>query len=143
MPRSIQTLFLALGLTVGMASAHAEGFLVAHHKSNATAVDSETLRKAFTGRLKQWDSGSVVQTAVINNESAPETVFLATTIGMKPGELLNRVQQDVFRGELKRPMTLKSSADCVAAAKSNPGVVCIAAEGTPLAPEVVATAVKK
>lgn len=81
--------------------------------------------------------------ALINNEAAPETVYLASAIGMKPGEFLNRVQQDVFRGELKRPLVLKSSADCVAAAKANPGVVCVVAEGTALAPEVTATSVKK
>ena len=145
MPRLNSSILVALALTLGTTSAFAEGFALAHHKSNSGTIDTETLRKAFTGRLKQWDNGAVVQPVLITNEDAPETKYLASTLGMTPRELLNRIQQEVFRGEMRRPTAIKSSADCVSAVRGNPGALCVivdsAAAGLP--PDVVATAFKK
>ena len=51
-------------------------------------------------------------------------------------ELLSRVQQQVFKGEMKRPIVVRSSAECVALVRSNVGAFCVAAKGTSLTPDV-------
>jgi ABC-type phosphate transport system substrate-binding protein len=139
-------LTLAFAIALVPSTAYADGFVVLRNKANAVAsIDADGLRRLFSGRTKQWDSGAVVQTALITSESAPETAFLAGLLGMKAGEFLNRVQQDVFRGELKRPLGIKSSADCVAAVKSNPGAICVASDSVAgsLPAEVVVLPLKK
>ena len=45
---------------------------------------------------------------------------------MTPRELMQRIQEQVFKGEMKRPVVLRSSADCAAFARSSPGAVCVA-----------------
>lgn len=136
---------VALAVLLCAHTAHADGFAVARHKSNAAPMDAETLRKAFSGRMKQWENGAVVQPVLIASEDAAETKFLAEALGMSARELLNRIQQEVFRGEMRRPTVIKSSAECVAVVRGNPGAFCVINEAAAatLPSEVAATSVKK
>ncbi len=136
---------LAVALAASVSTpAHAEGFAVARHRTNTANLDAETLRKAYSGRIKQWESGAVVQVALIVSEDAPETKYLAGAMGMSPREFLNRVQQEVFRGEMRRPTAIRSSADCVAAVRANPGTICpIADAAVATLPAEVTTGAKK
>ena len=121
------------------APASADDFVVVHNRSvELPSTSPEALRKIFTGRTKQWSSGSAVQVALIAGES-PETAFLARIVGVdRVSDLLASIQQQVFRGEMRRPVVIRSSEQCVSAARSNPGLVCIARAGLPLPAEVVA-----
>ena len=110
----------------------------ANDVKSLTAAD---VKKVFTGGTKQWGSGAVVQVGIIASE-APETVYLATLFDMTPRALLQRLQEQVFKGEMRRPVVLRSSSDCVGLARSNPGAVCIAAAGAALPPEVKAVSVQ-
>jgi ABC-type phosphate transport system substrate-binding protein len=118
-----------LVLAVLLASARlalAGDFVVLCNKANpVSSLSKSDLRKLFTGGKKQWDSGAVVQVGLIASD-APETTFLSGLFGMSPRELLQRIQEQVFKGEMKRPVVLRSSADCAAFARSNPGAICVA-----------------
>ncbi len=134
---------LALAATLALATtpAHADDFVVLHHRDNPVAsFDADALRRLYTGRTKQWDRGAVVQVIVIPAEGAVETRYLAELLGMTPRELLSRMQQEVFRGEMRRPVIVRSSQECVAAVRSNPGGLCVAtaASASSLPPDVQA-----
>lgn len=105
----------------------ADGFVFLVHPSNpATSLSVAELRRAVTGDTKQWNNGAVIHLGIIPSE-APETRFLAALVGTSVGDLLSRIQQQVFAGEMRRPAVLRSSADCVAFAQSSAGALCVAA----------------
>lgn len=125
----------------GSTSAAAGGFAVLVNRENpVTSMSKSELKRVFTGGTKQWDSGAVVQIGVIPSDAA-ETQYLAGLLETTPRELLARIQEQVFKGELRRPAVLRTSADCVAFARSVPGAVCVTSE-TALPPEVHAVVVQ-
>ena len=123
--RGLALLLVATQLAVS-ATASADDFVVVCSRSAGPAsMNLDDLRRVFTGRTRQWDSGAVVQTVIIPAESAPETAFLAALLGMTGRELLTRIQAEVFRGEMRRPVIIRSSQDCLAALHNIPSGICI------------------
>jgi hypothetical protein len=134
----------ALVLTVVAASrpASAGGFLMLVNRANPVAsISRADLKRTISGAIKQWDNGAVVQLGVIAGD-VPETQYLASLLDMTPRDLMARIQEQVFKGELRRPVLLRSSADCAAFARSKAGALCVAAEGEPIPPEARAVPVQ-
>lgn len=116
--------------------AGAASFVILINHANSTAsLSRPELRRLATGGTKQWDNGTVVQLGIIPGD-AGETQYLASLLDMTARELLMRVQEQVFRGELRRPAVLRSSSECVAFIRASPGGLCVATDGEPLPPEV-------
>jgi hypothetical protein len=129
--------FVVVATLLAAASpALADGFFVIVHRTNTvSSLSKSDLKKLFSGGTKQWESGAVVQVGLITVEAA-EPTFLASLFDMTPRELLQRIQEQVFKGEMRRPVVLRSSAECVALARSNPGGVCVASSLILLSPDV-------
>jgi ABC-type phosphate transport system substrate-binding protein len=122
-------------------SACAGGFVVIVNRDNGvTSLSRSELKRYVTGGTKQWDSGAVVQLGIIPS-SAPETEYLAGVLDFSVRELLARIQEQIFKGELRRPAVLRSSADCVAFASSNPGAICVAVDSESVPPEAHVVAI--
>ena len=133
--RALLLAWTLIGATGTSTPAAAGGFaVIVHHDNPVSAMSRSELKRVFTGGTKQWDSGAVVQIGVIPSD-APETQHLASLLDTTPRELLARIQEQVFKGELRRPAILRTSTDCVAFARSVPGAVCVTSE-TVLPPEV-------
>ncbi len=104
-------------------------FVIIVHKANTTSTLSHSeLKKIVTGGTRQWDSGAAVQVGLIPGDT-PETSYLGKALDLSVRDLLGRLQEQVFKGEMRRPVVLRSSADCVALARGNPGAICVAAAG--------------
>jgi hypothetical protein len=132
-----KTIALLMGCLLGSAllarsePLGAANFVVLCNKANnVSSLSKSDLRKLFTGGTKQWPSGAVVQVGLITSDS-PETTELGNWLGMSPRELMQRIQEQVFKGEMKRPVVLRSSADCLAFARSTLGAVCVASSALP------------
>jgi hypothetical protein len=122
-------------------SAGAGGFVVLVNQANPTASLSRSeVKRLALGGTKQWPNGAVVQIGIIPGE-APETQYFASLLDISPRELLAKIQEAVFKGELRRPAVLRSSADCVAFARSSAGAICIASDAEALSPDVHAVAI--
>jgi hypothetical protein len=123
-------------------SAGASSFVVLVNRGNPTASLSRSeLRRLVTGGTKQWENGAVVQLGIIPGD-AGETQYLASLLDLTVRELLMRIQEQVFKGELRRPAVLRSSSECVAFIRASPGGLCIATDGEPLPPEVTVVPVR-
>jgi hypothetical protein len=104
----------------------ADAFTLVVHKDNTQAsVSTAELKSLMSGGQKQWASGAVVHVGVITSE-APETQYLAGLLGGSVADMLARIQQQVFKGEMRRPAVLKSGADCIAFARADAGALCVA-----------------
>lgn len=135
-PRAALFVAVSLCLAATASPSHADaGFVVVCHATNPiTTLSSVDLKKALTGGTKQWANGAVVQLGVSSTET-PELGFLAGAAGLTAPELLTRVQQQVFKGEMRRPVILRSSAECLGLVRINPGAICAAPAGVGLPPE--------
>jgi hypothetical protein len=125
---SLLAAFAGLGAVVSLTGSArgADAFTLVVHKDNAqTSVSVAELKSLMSGGKKQWASGAVVHVGVIMSE-APETQYLAGLLGGSVPDMLARIQQQVFKGEMRRPAVLKSGADCVAFARADAGALCVA-----------------
>ncbi len=110
----------------------ADGFnLVVNQKNPVASLSASEVKRLVTGGTKVWEGGAVVQLGVIPGD-APETQHLASILDTTTRELMSLIQQQVFKGELRRPAALRSSAECVALAASNPGAFCVASSSVPV-----------
>jgi len=122
--------------------AFAGDFLLLVNESNPiTRISRADLKRAVTGTTKQWGNGAVVLLGLIPRD-VPETQYLGSLVEMSPRDLIERIQEQVFRGEMRRPVVLKSSQDCLAFARVSPGAICVAAAGSPIPPEARVLAVQ-
>ncbi len=110
-------------------SARADGFVFVRNSRNPVHNLSRTeVRKLFTGRSKQWTSGRVFQ-GVIGEIDTQEFVWLAMAIfDMSPKDLLTKMKQEIFRGEMKRPIVVKSSDECIEVVQKTETALCVATE---------------
>ncbi len=126
---------IACAVLASRGAAGAPPFVVLCNKAkDVKALTKAEVQKVFSGGTKQWSGGAIVQVGIIPGE-APETQYLASLFDTTPRALLQRLQEQVFKGEMKRPVVLRSSADCAALARSSAGAVCIASAATPVPPE--------
>jgi ABC-type phosphate transport system substrate-binding protein len=113
---------MAAAVVLGAPIAWADDFVVVVSAKNALGyLVRAQVRDAFIGQTKQWPGGAVVQ-AVIGDSSSPEFAWLASRIFQQsPPEVLNRIKQEVFRGEMRRPIVAHSVEDCVSAIQRHDG----------------------
>ena len=111
--------------------ARADNFVFVRNARNPVrSLSKAEVRKLFTGRSKQWSSGKVFQ-GVIGEIDSPEFVWLAIAVfDMSPKDLLTKMKQEIFRGEMRRPMVVKSSDECIEVVAKTENALCVATEST-------------
>lgn len=136
---ALSRVFLGCALVLSiarLAAADDAGFVVVVNRSNpVTSLTRAELRRSVIGGAKQWGNGAIVQLGIIPGD-APETQYLASLLGMSVSELFARIQAQVFNGEMRRPVVLRSSTECVAFARASEGAVCVSQQHESLPPEV-------
>ena len=102
----------------------ADGFVVIRNAaSDVAAIRKDDLYKVYTGETKVLGS-AVVQT-VIGKEDSGELQWLAALFDMRAKDLLSRIKQQVFSGEMRRPIVAKTQDEAIAAVQSNRGGVAV------------------
>jgi hypothetical protein len=103
---------------------------VGNSRNEVPNLSKLEVRKLFTGQAKQWRSGRVFQ-GVIGEPNSAELGWLAATIfGVSSKDLLTRIKQEIFRGEMKRPIVVKSSEECIEVVEKNEAALCVATEAS-------------
>jgi len=113
--------------------------IVVNAKVSQTHLPRTEVRDAFVGQTKQWPSGPVVQ-PVIGEEASSEFAWLAARIfHLSPREVLARMKQQIFRGEMRRPVVARDASECMAAVlRHDGGIGVVPAEATRALPAGVA-----
>jgi len=120
--------------------ARAVEFVLIHNvKTGQTSVSKTELKDMAIGRRKTWSSGAPVQ-LVLQAVGTPEMKWFAIfAAGISDDTLANKMKQEVFKGELRRPMIVTSDKGCVNAVANDPGAVgVVSAETAKSLPEGVA-----
>ena len=96
-----------------------EFVLIRNAACSVTTVSRDFLFKLYTGQEMLF-GGAVAQT-VIGQEKSPELEWLASLFDMRGKDLFTRIKQEVFRGEMRRPIVAKTPAEAIAAVQGNSG----------------------
>jgi len=120
--RAFLTGTIASAIAMVGGNALADDFVVVisakNPQSHLSRVD---VRDAFVGETKQWSSGAVVQ-PIIGEEDSPEFGWLCDRIfRLTPREVIARMKQEIFRGEMKRPIVAHDAQACFAAIQRHDG----------------------
>ena len=123
--------FISLTITWPLRSAQAGDFVLIHNvKTSTESVSHADLKDIAIGRKKAWSSGVPVQ-LVLEPPGTPEMQWFAMlTAGVSAETLASKIKQEVFKGELRRPVTVTSDKDCVSAVGNDPGAIGVVSAET-------------
>jgi hypothetical protein len=113
-----------LATTWSVRAALADDFVIIHNaKTGARSLTKTDLKNMAIGRKKAWESGVPVQ-LVLSPVGAPEMKWFSLfATGISEETLAAKMKQEIFKGELRRPVIVSSDRDCVNAVAADPGGV--------------------
>jgi len=121
---------LCAALVVALWTARADaGFVFVKNVKNPTPKQSKAaIKGVFSGRTKTWSNGETI-ILVIGSEDAPAMTWIAEThFGISAKTYLSKIKQDVFKGDVPRPLSADDDAKTVKRVQSGPGVVGIVSD---------------
>jgi ABC-type phosphate transport system substrate-binding protein len=115
-----------LALWSGRADA---GFLVVRNTKNPTAkLSKNALKGVFSGKTKSWSGGETI-ILVIGTEDSSAMQWLADAIlGVSARTYLAKIKQDVFKGDVPRPLSANDDPGTIKKIQSGAGVVGLVSE---------------
>ena len=128
--RALASLWAAVvvGATLALAATPcwADDFVfIKNAKNGAAKLSKAEAKNLFTGRTKTWSDVGVV-TVVLGPEDSPQLGWLADKVfQVAPKTMLTKIKQEVFKGEMKKPITAASPAEAVEAVRNNPGAIAV------------------
>jgi ABC-type phosphate transport system substrate-binding protein len=124
----LPSLALAAVLTFGFSApsdAAADGFaVICTAKASPPRLSGAELRALYTGRIKTL-GGAVVVVVVRPDDDAPFIEFAEHVFGVPAKTLLTKIKQEVFKGEMARPLKAASDSEVVNQVASMPGTIGI------------------
>jgi ABC-type phosphate transport system substrate-binding protein len=109
----------------------AEGFMLIVNGRNAPGdISKIEVRRLFTGGTKQW-GGAMVQVVLPPDGNGALKWMASHYFGVSERDLLSKIKQEVFRGELHKPILAESDEASAEAVRRNPGGIGIVPAGKP------------
>ena len=147
--RAHLALCCVVGMGVGVAAWSRPGrsaetlVIVRNAKNPTTSVTRAEIKDLVVGRKKVWPHGSAVQ-LVLAPPGSPELSWLAGVMGVPDQVMMNKIKQEVFKGEMPKPVVVSSDQDCLAVVAANPGAFGVVSTSVvrKLPPQVAAISVK-
>ncbi len=109
--------------------AHADGFaLVCNAKTVTSALPKAEIRGLYTGKIKML-GGNVVVVVVRPEDDPTFILFVDQVFGIPAKALLSKIKQEVFKGEMSKPLKAMSDYDVVQQVEGSPGASASWARG--------------
>ena len=111
------------GASFGAAVAAEEFVLIRNAKNPVTNLTRAEVKDMAVGKKKVWPQGqnTVVQ-MVWGPAGSPELGWFATAVvGAPEATLMAKVRQEVFKGEMRKPIVAAAESDCLEAVASDAG----------------------
>ena len=114
-------------------SAYADDYILVTSGSNAsTKVTKSDLKEMMLGKQKAWKGGGIVH-LVMQSDDSKSTEWVSSQIfGVGAKTLITKIRQEVFKGELAKPVMCANDNECLEQAKNIGGALTFVAVGTKL-----------
>jgi ABC-type phosphate transport system substrate-binding protein len=119
-----------MGLLLALASSRAHaGWVVVRNAKNPTAkLTKDGIKAVFRGKTKTWSNGEDV-VLVIGSEDSPAMRWLAESVyGVSTKTFLAKLKQDVFKGDVTRPLSAEDDAKTLKRVASGAGVIGVVSD---------------
>jgi len=142
MKRTQQLAVVGLVLAALVAPAGADGFvLIRNAKSPSAALSKSEVRAIYTGKAKMF--GNDVAVVVIPTDDTPAfSGFADQVFGTNTKTLLSKIKQEVFKGEMSKPLKAGADDDVVHLVAGTAGAIGVVsaptAKGLPATVAVIA-----
>jgi len=95
--------------------------LIRNAKNLSSSVTPAQAKEMAIGKRKIWPQGAVVE-MVLTQVGSPELAWFAATVcGVKDSALMSKIKQEVFKGELRKPVITGSDKDVISAVAADEG----------------------
>lgn len=106
-----------------LGTARADFLMVKNAKNPTPALTVADAKAVFTGRTKTWSNGEAI-VLVIGSQDSPAMAWLAQSFyAVSAKTFLAKIKQDVFRGEVRHPVSADDDAKTIARVEAGVGVV--------------------
>jgi ABC-type phosphate transport system substrate-binding protein len=104
--------------------AEAGGFVLVKNANNPTAsLTKDAVKNVFNGRTKTWSNEEAI-VLVIGSEDSPAMNWLAATLfSVSAKTYLSKLKQDVFKGDVRHPVSADDDAKTIKRIEAGAGVV--------------------
>jgi ABC-type phosphate transport system substrate-binding protein len=125
--------WLALASTVALVASLAQadggGFVLVKNAKNPTAtLTKDAAKSVFKGHTKTWSNDEPI-ILVIGSEDSPAMTWLATTLfGVSAKTYLAKLKLDVFKGDVRHPVSADDDAKTIKRIEAGAGVVGVVTE---------------
>jgi ABC-type phosphate transport system substrate-binding protein len=114
---------IAIVVTMLTGRAFAGFVLVKRADNKVTKLSADAVKAVFSNRTKTWSNGDTI-ILVIGSEDSPAMQWLAPTLfKVSAKTYLTKVKQDVFKGDMRHPLSAEDDAATIKRITSTPGVV--------------------
>jgi hypothetical protein len=115
------TIAFVVAVLAGRAMA---GFVLVKRADNKVAkLSTDAVKAVFSNRTKTWSNGDTI-ILVIGSEDSPAMQWLAPTLfKVSAKTYLTKVKQDVFKGDMRHPLSAEDDAGTIKRIASAAGVI--------------------
>jgi ABC-type phosphate transport system substrate-binding protein len=125
---SAARLSLLCAVLLWTGTARADYVVVRNAKNPTAKLSKDAVKKVFSGRTRTWPNGEAV-VLVIGSEDSPAMHWLASTIfGVSAKTFLAKIKQDVFKGDVPRPLPANDDRGTIKKIQSAAGVVGVVSD---------------
>lgn len=104
--------------------------LIRNAKNPVTKLTRGEVKEMAVGKKKVWPQGQIVQ-MVLGPSGSPELGWFASTVvGAPEATFMAKVRQEVFKGEMRRPIVATAESDCLEAVGADPGALGVVRAST-------------
>jgi hypothetical protein len=87
--------------------------LIKNARNKSAAITKADAKDLFTGKRKLWSTGEVVQVVVRAGEGDGIQWLAEDVFGVSPRNLLTKIRQEVFKGEMAKPIIAASDDEII------------------------------
>jgi hypothetical protein len=120
-----------------------DGFvLICNAKISTQALSRSEVRSLYTGKAKTL-GGNAVVVVIRSDDDVPFTEFADQVFGVPVKTLLSKIKQEVFKGEMSKPVKAETDDDVLRFVAGSPGMIGVVSSqaGSHLPKTVTAVAI--
>ena len=117
---------IAAALLLRAAPAWCQDYVLIRNARNpATSISATQAKEMAIGKRKIWPQGAVVGLVLTQVGTPQLDWFAASVCGVKVTALMSKIKQEVFKGELRKPVIVELDKDVVNAVAADEGALGI------------------
>ncbi len=105
-------------------NSYAGSQVIANIGTGLSAIDQQTLKKAFLGKIPQWPNGTTLTSCIDESDTAALNVFTRKHLGKSPSAFDAYWSRMLFSGKAIPPKPFESKTSILSYVSNTAGAIC-------------------